>query len=94
VSATFRTGSPVVGRMQSQLRQKNFDLLRFGIAFVVFLVHAHALSAQSELSELSKWLSSGLAVKSFFVVSGFLIFRSYEESISAANYFRKRFRRI
>ena len=75
-------------------RQNNFDLLRFLFAFVVFLVHAHVLSGEVGLSSLSKLLSSDIAVKSFFVVSGFLIFMSYENSRDTKSYFIKRARRI
>ena len=76
------------------LRQNNFDLLRFLFAFVVLLVHAHVLSGADELSILSEVLSSEIAVRSFFVVSGFLIFMSYENSRSLRSYFEKRVRRI
>jgi len=75
-------------------RQNNFDLLRFLFAFVVFLVHAHVLSGEQSLSVLSNLLSTDIAVKSFFVVSGFLIFMSYENSRDAKSYFNKRVRRI
>ena len=77
-----------------RLRENNFDLLRFTFAFVVFLVHAYALSGAESLSVLSKYLSSEIAVKSFFVVSGFLIFMSYENSRDFRGYFVKRIRRI
>ncbi len=40
------------------------------------------------------FLSSGVAVEAFFVVSGFLIFMSCERSSSLASYAGKRFRRI
>jgi peptidoglycan/LPS O-acetylase OafA/YrhL len=76
------------------LRQNNFDLLRFVFAFMVFLVHAHVLSGVQEFGVFSRYLSSDFAVKSFFVVSGFLIFMSYENSRSVPAYFGKRIRRI
>lgn len=76
------------------LRENNFDLLRFSFAFVVFLVHAYALSGVDALLIFSQVLSSEIAVKSFFVVSGFLIFMSYEKSHGLRNYFTKRVRRI
>ena len=72
----------------------NFDLLRFVFAFIVLLVHAYVLSGAESLSILSEVFSSEIAVKSFFVVSGFLIFMSYENSKNAGNYFSKRARRI
>lgn len=77
-----------------RLRQNNFDLLRFLFAFIVFLVHAYVLSGAENLSILNKLLSSEIAVKSFFVVSGFLIFMSYENSSDIKSYFMKRVRRI
>lgn len=77
-----------------RLRQNNFDLLRFLFAFVVFLVHAQVLSGADELRPLLAVLSSEIAVKSFFVVSGFLIFMSYENSRDITGYFAKRVRRI
>jgi peptidoglycan/LPS O-acetylase OafA/YrhL len=75
-------------------RENNFDLLRFVFAFIVFLYHAHALSGSSELAGLSRWFSAAFAVESFFVVSGFLVFMSYENSASVGDYFSKRARRI
>lgn len=76
------------------LRFNNFDFLRWLFAVVVFLVHAHILSGSPQLSFLSEILSSDIAVKSFFVVSGFLIFMSFEKSGNMSSYFSKRVRRI
>ena len=77
-----------------KLRENNFDLLRFSLAFVVFLVHAYVLSGASALAIFNNILSSDIAVKSFFVVSGFLIFMSYENSCDIKNYLIKRVKRI
>ncbi|MCX7103467.1 MAG: acyltransferase [Methylobacter sp.] len=77
-----------------RLKSNNFDLLRFLFAFVVFLVHSSALSETQTLSILSNSLSSAIAVKCFFVVSGFLIFMSYENSSDTNQFFMKRARRI
>lgn len=70
-----------------QLSINNFDLLRFIFAFIVFLVHAYVLSGTQSLSIISKLFSSAIAVKSYFVVSGFLIFTSYEYSGNNNGYF-------
>jgi len=43
---------------------------------------------------LKNIFSSGLAVQCFFVVSGFLIFMSYENAAGLRDYFEKRVRRI
>ncbi len=80
--------------MNPRLARNNFDLLRFLFAFTVFLVHTHVLSGRAELALFSELLSSDLAVKAFFVVSGLLVFMSYENSANAKVYFEKRIRRI
>jgi peptidoglycan/LPS O-acetylase OafA/YrhL len=76
------------------LKQNNFDLLRFWFAFIVFLVHSYALTDVSDLAVLGRYFSSDLAVRAFFIVSGFLIFMSYENSSNAKNYLVKRAKRI
>lgn len=80
--------------LDQRLRQNNFDLLRFLFACMVFLVHSYILSGAQELAAFGRYISSDIAVKSFFVVSGFLIFMSYENSRSVLGYFGKRIRRI
>lgn len=72
----------------------NFDLLRFAFALTVFCVHSAVLSANDYLLSLTGILSSEVSVKSFFVVSGFLIFMSYQNSQNTSSYFSKRIRRI
>lgn len=74
--------------------ENNFDLLRFALAFAVFLVHSHVLSQHPDLRLLGSWVSSDIAVKGFFVVSGYLVFMSYENAASLRDYFEKRARRI
>lgn len=80
--------------VSARLSRNNFDLLRLLFAGTVCLVHAHQLSGFRELAFLSAWLSSSVAVKAFFVVSGFLVFMSFERSPSLAAYAGKRVRRI
>ena len=75
-------------------QNNNFDLIRLLLAFTVFLVHSYELSTASSLSILSDIFSSEIAIKSFFIVSGFLIFKSYENSKSTKSYFIKRIKRI
>ena len=74
-------------------QRNNFDLLRFVFAGAVVLYHARICSLAPELDFL-RGISADLAVKSFFVVSGFLVFMSFEQSRSAREYFGKRIRRI
>lgn len=77
-----------------KFEKNNFDLLRLLFASVVCMVHAYELSGELKLQWISDVLSSSVAVKSFFVVSGFLIFMSYERASSVGSYFNKRVRRI
>lgn len=77
-----------------RLKTNNFDLLRLLFAATVCLVHAYQLSGYKQLVWIENVLSSAVAVKGFFVVSGFLIFMSFERSSSIFLYARKRFRRI
>lgn len=75
-------------------RQNNLDLIRFALAAMVFVSHAHDLSGQRALSILSAAVSSTMAVQAFFVISGFLIFQSYDRSSTLSSYRAKRIRRI
>jgi len=61
---------------------------------MVCFVHSYELSGFESLAPIRQILSSAVAVKSFFVVSGFLIFMSYERSTSISSYAGKRFRRV
>jgi peptidoglycan/LPS O-acetylase OafA/YrhL len=72
----------------------NFDFLRFLLALTVFLVHISFLSQSYALKIFELFLSSQVAVECFFVISGFLIFMSFENSSNIENYFIKRLRRI
>jgi peptidoglycan/LPS O-acetylase OafA/YrhL len=74
--------------------RNNFDLVRFGLAMTVCLVHASVLSAQPALAIIQQLLSSEVAVQGFFAVSGFLIVMSYERSSSLKSYAEKRVRRL
>lgn len=81
-------------RNNARLTNNNFDLLRLLFAATVCLVHSYQLSGFCELRPIDGVLSSAVAVKAFFVVSGFLIFMSYERSSSLRSYAAKRIRRI
>lgn len=72
----------------------NYDFLRLVFAICVFLSHAFDLTGSESFSIFKKIISAEMAVKSFFVVSGFLIFMSYQNSQSISSYFSKRIRRI
>lgn len=84
----------MIAQSNNRLKNNNFDLLRFLFAAIVCLVHSHQLSGFKQLEWIGHALSSEFAIKSFFVISGFLIFMSYERSSSLTSYFLKRARRI
>lgn len=77
-----------------RMMRNNFDFLRVLFAGIVVLVHTSVLSGFEELLWMTQIFSSAFAVKSFFVLSGFLIFMSYERSSSLKSYINKRIRRI
>jgi len=83
-----------VQRESPRLQANNFDLLRLLFAGTVCLVHVQTLSGFGQLDFVTRILSAAAAVKAFFVVSGFLIFMSYERSSSLWTYAGKRIRRI
>ena len=74
--------------------KNNFDLLRLVLAFSVCLAHLGEVSGVPAFFPLARVFYSGVAVDCFFVVSGFLIFRSYHRSSGLFSYFNKRLRRI
>jgi peptidoglycan/LPS O-acetylase OafA/YrhL len=76
------------------MRANNFDLIRFLLAGIVVASHAHVLSQSPALAFLSRFLSPDIAVKGFFVLSGYLILRSWDMSKGFADYAAKRARRI
>lgn len=80
--------------MDINRKSNNFDLLRLLFSLVVAIVHCAELSKLDLLSSVNKYLSSGVAVDSFFVISGFLIIMSYDSSKSLSSYASKRLRRI
>ncbi|MGL4474152.1 MAG: acyltransferase family protein [Shewanella sp.] len=77
-----------------RLIKNNFDLLRFVFSSIVLLVHSYEISGFDQLSIITNFLSSGLAVNAFFIVSGFLVFMSFERTKSITSFAEKRIRRI
>jgi peptidoglycan/LPS O-acetylase OafA/YrhL len=80
--------------MEINRTSNNFDFLRLLFASIVAIVHCSRLSEVEVLSGIGQYLSSEVAVDSFFVISGFLIFMSFESSKSLSDYASKRYRRI
>ena len=80
--------------LEKKLRTNNFDGIRLVLSSMVVLFHIGLLSNDPHLQILVRYVSSTFAVQAFFVVSGFLVFMSCENSSSLANYFTKRLFRI
>lgn len=76
-----------------EITKNNFDFLRVLFAFIVFVGHLGVLSASESLAFLMH-SPVELAVFGFFIVSGFLIARSYERTSSLKSYVKKRCNRI
>jgi len=86
--------------VQLPIRQaNNFDLLRILFAWFVIVSHAYVLNgdgATDPLFELTQqtFLFSFIGVKGFFIISGYLIFKSMMVSTSIFEYLVKRVLRI
>lgn len=72
----------------------NFDLLRLLMASAVFFVHVETLTGIENFDFFLIFFNSSIAVYCFFIISGFLIFMSYEKSSTLKSYTEKRIRRI
>ena len=73
--------------------KNNFDHLRLFLAIGVFFYHTFELTQNNTFLYFNTYISTWV-VHSFFIISGFLIFMSYERSSSLKSYFEKRLRRI
>lgn len=72
------------------------DLARLIFSVSVVILHVYNLVPLAGSSSVLRQLShvGGLGVPAFFAVSGFLIFMSYDKSVSNFSYFKARFYRI
>lgn len=75
-------------------RRNNMDALRLLFGSVVIACHFYPLSLHPALVWLGEWANGGWPVRGFFIISGFLIFQSYEGSRTFGSYCEKRIRRI
>lgn len=76
------------------MSRNNLDCLRLILAAIVVLFHMAALTNLPAFSVFGKYCSPHFAIRSFFVISGFLIYRSYTRSSTLGSYYAKRVRRI
>jgi peptidoglycan/LPS O-acetylase OafA/YrhL len=84
------------GAGADEWRVNNFDLIRLCAALQVLLVHADTMFHNSApvMGLIDRLLRLFPGVPIFFVVSGFLISRSYEHSADVGDYYRNRALRI
>ena len=77
------------------MNNKNcFDFLRFFFAANILLAHLCELSQNKSLEFLANFSNSSIAVQGFFIISGFLVAKSYANTPSLKGYFIKRAKRI
>lgn len=71
-----------------------FDFLRIVFAVNILLAHLGELSQNKNLHFLSNYTNAIIGIKGFFVISGFLVAKSYLNTPSLNQYFIKRVKRI
>jgi peptidoglycan/LPS O-acetylase OafA/YrhL len=76
------------------MHKNNFDFIRFILSFTVILAHIIDLSQHSSLTFLRPFFDSNIAVTGFFIISGFLITKSYISTDNIKQYFIKRANRL
>lgn len=74
--------------------KNGFDFLRFFFAANVLLAHLCELSQNNNLAFLSHFSNAIMGIKGFFIISGFLVTKSYANTPSLKKYFVKRAKRI
>jgi len=79
---------------QNRINKNCFDFLRMFFAFNILLAHLSVLSQNSSLVFILKWVSAHLSIQGFFVISGFLVSKSYLNTDTLKKYFIKRIKRI
>ena len=77
-----------------RLRHNNVTVLRLLLALIICIGHGAQLSGSPALEWIADALSSPYRIAAFFILSGLLIFRSYERSSSLRRYAVKRVQRI
>lgn len=76
------------------MRYHNLSELRLFFALCVVISHSVILAGLSEYNVLRAIFSSDTAVQAFFILSGFLVLVSYEQSPNIADFYKRRGLRI
>ena len=74
--------------------ENNFNLVRICLSLCVVFFHCFELSQQPSLKFLAYLFNGERAVQAFFIISGYLIIKSYLRSGSSKEFFIKRIKRI
>lgn len=77
-----------------RINTNNFDFLRVIFASTVAIAHFIELSEIESLKPYKTFFNTRLAINGFFIISGFLIAKSYENSETVKKYIYKRIKRI
>jgi peptidoglycan/LPS O-acetylase OafA/YrhL len=80
--------------LRSAAELKNLNELRFLFAACVLVSHAVQLAGFADLYFLRRVFSSEVAVQGFFILSGYLVLRSFERSTSVMDFYKRRALRI
>lgn len=91
-SAPIDDAAPKVARIG--LRLNNVSELRLFFAACVVLSHAVQLSAAHRFDVIRLVMNSEVAVQGFFILSGYLVFGSYDRIRDPIDFYRRRFARI
>ncbi|MCR4693728.1 MAG: acyltransferase [Pseudobutyrivibrio sp.] len=81
-------------------KKNNLNFIRLFASLMVLYMHSFAICIADQSQDIfgiltfKKELAGGIAVDIFFVISGFLIIRSFDRSRSLSRYFKARFLRI
>ncbi len=77
-----------------KINTNNFDFLRIVFAATVAISHLIELSEVTLFKNYASFFNARLAIDGFFVISGFLIAKSYKNSKNVKDYILKRIKRI
>jgi peptidoglycan/LPS O-acetylase OafA/YrhL len=75
-------------------RSNNFNLVRIYLSLSVVFFHSAELSGEKSLQFFNKLFDAEKAVEAFFIISGYLVMKSYYRSSSVKSFFIKRVKRI
>lgn len=78
----------------NKINTNSFDFLRIVFASTVLFRHLIELSQVQQFEPFLPFFNTRLAISGFFVISGFLIAKSYEKNPSLNIYFWRRIKRI